>query len=65
MEELISRYADRCKENNITTAKKILKYIFDDIWSQYKGKAPKWRVQFASEDIAESVCLRLGIVCDF
>ena len=65
MEELIARYADRYKDNKITTGKKVRKYIFDDIWKDYKGKAPKWRVQFAADDIAESVCLRLGIACDF
>lgn len=40
------------------------KNIFDLIWPKYRGRAPKWKVKVVTEDLAESVCLEMGIPHD-
>ena len=64
LDKLIIDLAEDCREKGLTTAKKIKKNVFDIIWADYKGKAPKWRVEMVCEDLSESVCLRLGIAWD-
>jgi len=64
MEKLISDFAEDCRLKGLITAKEVRKNIFDQVWPHYKGKAPKQRVEFVCDDLAESVCLRLGIAVD-
>jgi len=64
MEKLISELSEDCRLKNLTTAKAIRKNIFDLIWPNYEGKASRQRVKFVCDDLAESVCLQLGIAYD-
>ena len=59
MEEVIKQCCTECA--GMKTRKEVFKYIFKELWRDYKGKAPKWRVEHVADDITESVCLRLGI----
>ena len=64
MDKLIADLAEDCREKGLTTAKKIKKNIFALIWPDYKGRAPKWRVDAVCDDLTESVCLKMGIPHD-
>lgn len=62
MEELINEFVKICTEKGLDSYKKVRKTIFDEIWKDYKQKgAQKWRVEAVSDDIAESVVLKMGI----
>ena len=62
MEELIKEFVQICTEKKLKTYKQVRKTIFEEIWKDYKNKgAQKWRVEAVSDDLAESVVLRMGI----
>jgi hypothetical protein len=63
MEKLIQEFADACRKNGLADNKKIKKYIFDVVYSEFKGKASKYHIKNVCDDIAESICLKLGIAC--
>lgn len=63
-DKLVSDFATECAEHGATTAKKVKKYIKDYINAQYKGKAPAWKLQMVTDDLTESVCLKMGIPHD-
>ena len=63
-DKLVQDLADDCREKGLTTAKKVKTNVFNLIWVDYKGKAPKWRVQAVCDDLTESVCLNMGIPHD-
>lgn len=64
MNQLIKDLAQDCIDKGLKTAKKVKKNVFDLIWADYKGKAPKWRVEAVCDDLTESVCLKMGIPHD-
>lgn len=63
MEKLVSDLAEDCRVNGKDTFKKVASHIFNILWKDYKGKpgAVRCRVSHVADDLAESVCLRLGI----
>lgn len=61
MEEYINQVIKHCQENGIKDYKEIRKVIFDNIWEAYKGKAAKAKLEAITDDITESVVLRMGI----
>ncbi len=63
MEKLIQEFADACREKGLADNKKIEKYIFDVVYADDKGKASKTHNKNVCDDIAKSVCLKLGIAC--
>lgn len=63
-DKLVSDFATECAEHGATTAKKVKKYIKDYINARYKGKAPAWKLQMVTDDLTESVCLKMGIPHD-
>ena len=63
MEKLIQEFADACREKGLANNKKIEKYIFDVVDADDKGKASKTHNKNVCDDIAKSVCLKLGIAC--
>ena len=65
MEELINNFATFCKEKGAKTYKEVRKIIFDELWEQYKNKgAKKARVESVTDDLTESVALKMGISQD-
>lgn len=64
MTQFIKDLAADCVEKGIKTAKKVYKNIFDIVWADYKGKAPKKRIEAVCDDLTESVCLEMGIPHD-
>lgn len=64
MDKLITDLAEDCRAKGITDAKKVKKNIFAIVWKDYKGRAPKWRVDAVCDDLTESVCLKMGIPHD-
>ena len=63
-DKLIADFAQECVSQGANTAKKVKKYIRDYINAQYKGKAPAWRLKMVTDDLTESVCLKMGIPHD-
>ncbi|MBP5722159.1 MAG: hypothetical protein J6X18_01045 [Bacteroidales bacterium] len=64
MRKIILDLAQDCKDKGLNTAKQVKKNVFDNLWANYKGKAPKWRVEAICDDLTESVCLEMGIPHD-
>ena len=65
MEELINNFATFCKEKGAKTYKEVRKTIFDELLAQYKKKgAQKARVESVTDDLTESVALKMGIPQD-
>lgn len=63
-DKLVSDFATECAERGATTAKKVKKCIGGYINAKYKGKAPAWKLQMVTDDLTESVCLKMGIPHD-
>lgn len=61
MEKLISQLVEDCKSKGITTEEGVKDNIFNIVWPNYEGRATRERVQSVCDDLAESVCLKLGI----
>ena len=64
MEKLIADLAQDCLEKGLTTAKEVRRNVFGIVWADYKGKAPRWKVEAVCDDLTESVCLKTGIPHD-
>lgn len=63
-DKLVSDFATECAEHGANTAKKVKKCIGGYINAKYKGKAPAWKLQMVTDDLTESVCLKMGIPHD-
>ena len=50
-----------CKSAGLTTQQSIYEWLNNDLQNDYKGRAPKWKIESVAEDITESICLKLNI----
>lgn len=50
-----------CKNAGMKTQKQVYEWLLADLMETYKGKAPKWKLEWIAEDLTESICLKLNI----
>lgn len=61
--KFIEQCVEFCKKANLKTKKDIFNWLNADLQKEYKGKAPKWKIEWVAEDVTESICLKMRISC--
>lgn len=61
VQKFINQCAYFCKTAGLETQKQVYEWLLADLMETYKGKAPKWKLEWVAEDITESICLKLNI----